>query len=53
MDNIKKDFPIIEGYRNARGKNIEFSVDAEYLPIGYSVTAIETNKSMGKGSRLL
>lgn len=48
MDNIKKEFPIIEGYRNAGGKNIEFSINAEELPIGYSVTAIETNKSKGK-----
>lgn len=48
MDNIKKDFPITESYRNAAGKNIEFSINAEGLPIGYSVTAIETNKSKGK-----
>jgi hypothetical protein len=48
MDSIKKDFPIIEDHRNAAGKNIEFSINAEELLIGYSVTAIETNKSKGK-----
>jgi hypothetical protein len=48
MDNIKNEFPIIESYRNAAGKNIEFSINAEELLIGYSVTAIETNKSKGK-----
>jgi hypothetical protein len=48
MDNTKKDFPIVESYRNAAEKNIEFSINAEYLPIGYSVAAIETNKSKGK-----
>ena len=48
MDNTKNEFPIIESYRNAAGKNIEFSINAEYFPIGYSATAIETNKSKGK-----
>lgn len=48
MDKIQKDFPIIERYRNAAGKIIDFSINAEQLAIGYSVTAIETDKSKGK-----
>ena len=48
MDSIKKEFPITESYRSAAGKNVEFSVNAEELPIGYSVTATETKKSKGK-----
>jgi hypothetical protein len=39
MDIIKKEFPITESYRSAAGKNDEFTVNAEELPIGYSVTA--------------
>ena len=48
METFIKDFPIIESYRNAAGKIIEFSINAEQLPIGYSVKAIETDKSKGK-----
>ena len=48
MDSIKKEFPITESYRSAAGKNVEFTVNAEELPIGYSVTATETKNSKGK-----
>ena len=48
MKESEKDFPIVESYRNAAGKNIEFTINAEQLAIGYSVTAIETDKSKGK-----
>ena len=48
MDDLKKDFPIIESYRNAAGKTIEFSVNVEDLSTGWTATAIETDKSKGK-----
>ena len=48
MDSIKTEFPITESYRSAAGKNVEFTVNAEERPIGYSVTAIETKKSKEK-----
>jgi hypothetical protein len=34
MENFNKDFPILESYRNAAGKSIEFSINAEDLHIG-------------------
>ena len=48
MDELEKDFPFKESYRNAEGKNIEFNITFEELPIGYSVMADETKKSKGK-----
>lgn len=48
MDDLKKEFPITEGYRNAAGKTIEFSINVEDLSSGCTATAIETDKSKGK-----
>ena len=48
MDSIRKEFPITESYRSAAEKNVDFTINAEELPIGYSVTATETRKSKGK-----
>jgi hypothetical protein len=47
-DSIKEKFPIIESYRNAAGKTIEFSVNLEDLSTGWTATATETDKSKGK-----
>ena len=47
-DPINENFPMIESYRNAAGKTIEFSINAEDLQTGYTATAIETDKSKGK-----
>ena len=47
-DQIKENFPIIESYRNAAGKTIEFSVNLEDLSTGWTATATETDKSKGK-----
>jgi hypothetical protein len=47
-DQIKEKFPIIESYRNAAGKTIEFSVNVEDLSAGWTATATETDKSKGK-----
>jgi hypothetical protein len=48
MYDWRNDFPIKESYRNAEAKNIEFSIIAEELPIGYSIAAVETNKGKEK-----
>jgi hypothetical protein len=47
-DPTKEVFPMTESYRNAAGKAIEFSINVEDLPTGYTATAIETDKSKGK-----
>ena len=48
MNETKRDFPLIESYRNAAGKTIGFSIDVTNLSSGVTVTAIETDKSKGK-----
>jgi len=48
MDDIKRDFPLTESYRNAAGKIIEFSIDVTNLSSGVTATAIETDKSKCK-----
>jgi len=48
MNDINRDFPITESYRNAAGKIIEFSIDITSLSSGVTATAIETDKSKGK-----
>jgi len=48
MKRWQDDFPIIDKYVAATGRKIEFSITAEELPIGYVVSAEETEESRGK-----
>ena len=47
MNKSQKDFPLIDSYTAANGSKIEFSITAQELPIGFVVTAEETEKSRG------
>jgi hypothetical protein len=48
MRDLDKKFPMIESYRNAAGKTIEFSVNVEDFSTGWTAAATGTDKSKGK-----
>jgi hypothetical protein len=45
MDEWKENFPVVDSFRNAAGKGIDFNLTVYQTPSGYTVKAEETEES--------